>query len=226
MRGRDADPGKKLADVQRRRKKRYTRSGGERARKKFPLLWPRRRLQPSAACVFLFFRFLRSRYPSAAAPSSYSSSFAAASASSSFSPVSPPGQEGMRKDRDARMCQQGHSIDFSASRGSHGEASPVCRAAALSRRITIRATQNSLATVRSSPPDSRFKVNPLTVARHLRRTPVGWLGPELVPATLFFLSHSPLRTHTFSFSLFCAPIVRRGYASDEDSFPKELWTTR
>lgn len=65
------------------------------------------------------------------------------------------------------MCQ-GHSIDFSVSRGSHGEASPVCSVALSPVALTRHPKQPR---IRSSPPGFLFKVNSLTLACHLRAEP-------------------------------------------------------
>lgn len=100
-------------------KKRYTQNG-KRARKKFPLLWRRRRLQP-----------YRPRLPllplPACNPRRLRLRRLVVVVLVGFSPskgISEREREG-GGNRDARMCQN-HSIDFSVSRGTHGE-SPVCR---------------------------------------------------------------------------------------------------
>lgn len=68
------------------------------------------------------------------------------------------------------MCQS-HSIDFSVSRGTHGE-SPVCRVRASPAALNV--PPKTASRIRSSP-GFLFKVNPLTLARHLRvkQTSVG-----------------------------------------------------
>lgn len=157
--------GKKLADEQRkrRRKKRYTQNG-KRARKKFPLLWRRRRLQP-----------YRPRLPLLPLPACNPRRLRLRRlvvVLVGFSPskgISEREREG-GGNRDARMCQN-HSIDFSVSRGTHGE-SPVCRVRV--SPAALNAPPKTASRIRSSP-GFLFKVNPLNLARHLRvkQTSVG-----------------------------------------------------
>lgn len=135
-RGRNAVPGKKLAGVYRRG--RGTRGAANARERNSHYFGPGDVYNPAVLRLPLL------PFPARAPLVVRTTLASSVSSSSSFSPVSPlEAGGGMRKDCDARMCQ-GHSIDFSVSRDSHGEAFPVCRAV-FSRR-TVRATQNSLAT--------------------------------------------------------------------------------